>query len=171
MGREEALKRTEPRFHVYIVESPGPLDLYDDRTEGALLQKALTLAGVRSTLRLAVNEETFRKAMTSCVDLAGHVSGVFLHLSVHGNSQGIQLTDGRILTWEVLKKILLPINSALGNSLILCMSTCEGVRRVHSGLLGHRRRQPLLCDHWNHGQPSWVRRRSNTLTADSTTIF
>lgn len=34
----------------------------------------------------------------------------FLHISAHGNENGIQLTDGTFIKWGELKNILTPIN-------------------------------------------------------------
>ncbi|OGC47110.1 MAG: hypothetical protein A3A94_03645 [Candidatus Portnoybacteria bacterium RIFCSPLOWO2_01_FULL_43_11] len=49
-----------------------------------------------------------------------------LHISSHGSEDGLGLTNGELMTWDWMKKELAKINSSLGDSLILCMSSCNG---------------------------------------------
>lgn len=44
---------------VYMIESPEPEDLVEDRCEGGILGKALSIAGIRHTYSLAVSGSMF----------------------------------------------------------------------------------------------------------------
>jgi hypothetical protein len=50
-----------------------------------------------------------------------------LHFSMHGSSEGIQLTDRRILDWRDLSWKLRLLNRAFARKLVVCMSSCYGL--------------------------------------------
>lgn len=76
-----------------------------------------------------MNQETFYKAIdierNETPDIARSDIPI-IHISAHGNQDGIQLTDGAFLAWAELRKTLARINDELRSLLILCMSSCEG---------------------------------------------
>ena len=49
-----------------------------------------------------------------------------IHLSMHGNQDGIALTSGENISWGELREILMPINASMQNGLLVCLSTCYG---------------------------------------------
>lgn len=115
-------------FYVHIVESPSPDDMLDGRNEGRLISEAFRIARIPSSYSLAVAKNKFVEALTP-----GILKGVdffklypILHISAHGNKNGILLTDGTFLQWEELREILKPINTFLNNGLTICLSTCSG---------------------------------------------
>jgi hypothetical protein len=54
-----------------------------------------------------------------------HLSGnlAAMHLSLHGDGEGIVFSSGERLTWAELKELLVPINRATSGNLLLCMSS------------------------------------------------
>lgn len=57
-----------------------------------------------------------------------------LHISAHGDAEGIQLSDGYVMSWAELKEHLRPINHAIDGWLIVCMSSCEGYYGVRMAM-------------------------------------
>lgn len=118
-------------FHVYIVESPNSPDLYHKRFEGETLTKTLSLSQISSSHRLAVKKEAFVAALT--VGLKEHFEDIstknlspLIHISSHGNEEGLELTSGEKITWDELKDLLKPLNKFLKGGLLVCMSSCNG---------------------------------------------
>ena len=114
---------------VYIVESPSPEDLLHSRTEGRVLSEALDLAGIKRFYNLAANEEMFKKAIWDRLverwKTVPHLSPI-IHISMHGNEDGIQFTDGRFMEWARLRGALKHLTEALEGGLLICMSSCFG---------------------------------------------
>ncbi len=121
---------TTRKFHVYIIESPSPVDLYHKRFEGEALRATLELSQIPASHCLAVSYSAFTAAFH--VGLVEHFGAVknppIIHISAHGDDEGIQLTSGEVVTWETLRKFLQPVNQILKDQggFILCMSTCKG---------------------------------------------
>jgi hypothetical protein len=116
------------KFHVYIIESPSAVDLYHKRFEGESLQKTLQLSGIDSSNRLAVNLESFKAAFYVGFKEYFETNSTppFIHISAHGNSEGIELTSKERVGWEDLKLLLLPVNKVLKGGLLVSMSSCHG---------------------------------------------
>jgi hypothetical protein len=116
------------KFHVYIIESPSAEDLYHKRFEGESLAKTLSLSGISSSHKLAVNIDSFKASFYVGLVEYFKSSGIppIVHISAHGNGQGIQLTSKEIVSWDLLRELLLPINKVLRGGLILCLSSCQG---------------------------------------------
>jgi hypothetical protein len=114
-------------FFVHIIESPSAKDLLDNRREGLLLQEGLKMAGVAHSYCLAVDRNTFHEALYPkfLVSLKGKYIKCILHISAHGNHDGIALTNG-FLSWHDLDNLLSPINKILENYMVVCMSSCVG---------------------------------------------
>lgn len=137
---------------VYILESPSPEDLYNSRCEGRALYEALRLAETDVTYHLAASVEMFKEGLRFVVDDFFAKSGKwstmpFIHISAHGDSNGIQLTDGDYFLWEDFREELKNINEKIGyvpglgkgdskfvSRLVLCFSTCEGfdAHKIHA---------------------------------------
>ncbi|MDD3999048.1 MAG: hypothetical protein PHR98_03035 [Candidatus Shapirobacteria bacterium] len=115
-------------FHVYIVESPSDPDLYLKRFEGEALQKTLELSEISSSHKLVVSKNALEAAFG--VGLVEHFKSSqispIIHISAHGFKGGIQLTNKEIVSWNDLRKFLIPVNKVLGGGLLLSMSTCNG---------------------------------------------
>jgi hypothetical protein len=145
-------------FFVHLVESPSAVDLYVGRGEGELLRRAIELNQIPCTVRLAVNAEAFRHAVHHGVLEAmqnNPESLPILHISAHGFSEGIQLTSGEILTWRELRELLVPVNQALGNCLLVCMSTCEGYAGSRMAMYPESEDHPYFAIIGNGLKPTW----------------
>jgi len=115
------------KFFVHIIESPSAKDLLNHHLEGYFLTEGLRITEIASYYNLAVNKSTFLESVGKRFSEAIKKYGFpFLHISAHGDKNGIELTDKTFLSWVVLKKILLPINNVLGNTLLLNISSCSG---------------------------------------------
>ena len=116
------------KFFVHVVESPGDFDLLDGRTEGRVLLEALKLSQVPASYNLVTTRATLDEALGARLDQAVSYFRRFpvIHLSLHGNGNGIGLTDGHYVEWDSLRDLLLPINLRLGGALLVCLSSCFG---------------------------------------------
>ncbi|MBU3593491.1 hypothetical protein ICN42_05180 [Polynucleobacter sp. 71A-WALBACH] len=117
------------KFFVFVIESPSAPDLYHRRSEGDVISQAVSLNGIHCVVKTAISLEAFNACLKVGISEEMQKFPGFmplLHISAHGNSEGIQLSDGYMMTWVKLKEYLKPINQALGGSLIVCMSSCEG---------------------------------------------
>jgi hypothetical protein len=115
-------------FFVYIIESPSAEDLLDGRTEGRVLNEALALAGIPHVYSLVTNEEMLLKAFSDrLVEALRTLNRIpIIHFSLHGNNEGVALTDKKFLTWDYLRNFLLPLEQTFPGDLLLCMSSCFG---------------------------------------------
>ena len=86
----------------------------------------LRLAGIPSSYALVTDERTLDAALGSRFDQAikKHASTmIFFHWSGHGNTDGVELSDGTFLDWPEFSDLL--VNANRGD-LGVCMSTCYG---------------------------------------------
>ena len=149
------------RFLVYIVESPSPEDLYSGRTEGDVLARTLGLAEIPREYRLALTKDLFRVALGSDVQdaLVRHGQGhpipphLILHVSAHGNQQGIMLTSGEFIDWREFGDIVGPVHELVRDTLVVCMSSCEGFAALLSALADGP--PPFLVVVGPVGKPTW----------------
>lgn len=113
---------------VYVIESPSPNDLLDGRTEGRSLCESLRLSNIPHWYSLASNRETFLIALGQRLADAWNNYGrlPILHFSVHGNNNGIGLTNGDFITWSEFEAYLAPLNNWVNGGLLICMSACFG---------------------------------------------
>ena len=118
------------QVYIHIIESPSAGDLLNGRTEGRTLGSFLELAGIGCTYCLATDLATFQESLSARIvdGLRRHAKLPMLHVSSHGDKNGIALTNGHFVAWRDLSGMLRPINAALSNNLILCLSTCYGLR-------------------------------------------
>lgn len=117
------------RFFVYVIESPSAPDFYHGRSEGELLTQVLRLNMIPCDKRTAISKESLRACLILGLADAMKVHPTnlpILHLSMHGNEKGIQLSNGEVLTWDELRALLVPVNQSLENKLLLSMSACNG---------------------------------------------
>jgi hypothetical protein len=145
-----------PHVFVYIVESPSPDDLLESVSEGHLIKESLKLAGISAVLSLAVDFQSFLKALYPRLhETLVKLNGIpILHLSAHGNEKGIELTDKRFIDWDELRKLLIPLNRILGGALILCMSSCSGLHGLRM-VMSEEKEDPFIAIVCNTGTPNW----------------
>jgi len=126
------------KLFVYIIESPSEEDFYEGRKEGIALLEALSVFSpvIKTNYKLIPNKDFFVKAIKDFLEKAlakkeelakeGIAIVPILHISSHGNEDGLGLTNGELITWDWIKKELAKINSQLNDTLILCISSCNG---------------------------------------------
>jgi len=147
------------KFFVYIVESPSAPDLYHKRSEGDLLRQAINLDGIQCVARYAVTKEAFQAAII--IGLREEMEQFknivpILHISAHGNSDGIQLSNKEVISWSELRELLKPINKALQGCLIVCMSCCEGYAGTRMAMVPEDPDLPYFAIVGNSGSPLWA---------------
>jgi hypothetical protein len=84
---------------VYVIESPSDTDLLDGRMEGRSLCESLQLAGIPHAYSLVTSQRTLSEALsTRIAEAMKKFPGRYpiLHLSLHGNSNGVALTNGHL---------------------------------------------------------------------------
>lgn len=128
---------------IYIVESPSQADIKLGRQEGTGLSSVLTLANIQNECFQVANENDLIQAFKDIAqDVNKNKEGnvwIAIHLSLHGNKQGIGLTDGTVINWKHFSEIWMkyftnevgyftnPINSQRFCPVYLCLSVCEGM--------------------------------------------
>lgn len=155
------------KFFVLVVESPSPVDLYHRRSEGEIIRQAVNLNQIPCTVRTAVNLEAFEASLKiGLTEEMERYQGLIpiLHISAHGNREGIQLSDGTVIPWADLRQLLAPINNALNNSLLVCLSCCEGYSGIRMAMFIEDEGYPFYAIVANSGKPLW----SDTAVAYST---
>lgn len=139
MPRIPKTGRHAASFFVYVIESPSPGDLFEERSERGLLKEALRLSGVPAVMRMVIDRRSLERA------LKDDIREVFLrrnaklqekgkpfevpivHISAHGNESGIRLSDGSDVSWTDLGDLLRPFSKLIKGKLILSLSSCQGL--------------------------------------------
>lgn len=111
---------------VYIIESPKPEDLLDGRFEGKVLGEALCLAEIPYSYSLSISKGMFVYCMGRWLfdEILRLRSLPILHLSMHGDQNGIALTDGDYIEWSELAELIGPLAKILEGKLIISLSAC-----------------------------------------------
>jgi len=125
------------KFFVFVIESPSAEDLYHRRSEGEIVRQAVELNGIDCIVKTAISLPAFMACLKIGLSEAMDRRPGFIplvHISAHGDLDGIQLSDGCVIPWAELKEHLRPVNQALGGSLVVCMSSCEGYAGVRMAM-------------------------------------
>lgn len=146
------------KFFVFVIESPSAVDLYHRRSEGDIIRQAVELNGIKCIVKTAINLQSFEACLK--IGLSEAMSQMpgflpLLHISAHGNAQGIQLSDGTVIEWAQLKDHLHPVNQALGGSLVVCMSSCEGYAGTRMAMHIHEPSPPYFALVGCSAKPTW----------------
>jgi hypothetical protein len=98
--------------------------------------EALKLADIPHSYSLAATENTLSLALGSRLISESQRLGrrPILHLSMHGNSSGVALTNGFFLRWSDLYHRLEPLLLEMDNSLLIGMSSCEGLGAIRMAM-------------------------------------
>jgi hypothetical protein len=144
---------------VYIIESPSDDDLYHHRYEGDLLRQAVELSNMKCIVSMAASKDTFEKAINEGLMDAvrsNYPTDPILHISAHGSSEGIRLTNHDVVTWKELRNLLLPISRARNWGLLLCMSACEGIHAIKMAFAEKAEtHEAAYAVVGNSGKPTW----------------
>ncbi|HEX7870704.1 MAG TPA: hypothetical protein VF455_11395 [Chryseobacterium sp.] len=128
---------------IYIIESPSNDNLDIAQLEGDALYRALELANCDVTYKLVTSLEEFSEAFEFIIkdfyEKKGKFNAMpFIHISAHGDENGIELTNGDEVDWIDFKDELENINEKIGyilmpkgysqtiSRIVLCFSTCKG---------------------------------------------
>jgi hypothetical protein len=144
-------------FLVYIVESPSSIDLYNKQSEMDILSKNLTLSNIPSISRITISLKEFTTALT--IDLLNYIEQYptlppIIHISAHGNEDGIQLTSGELITWNSLREIITPISKVL-DGLFICLSSCEGYGSSKMAMIENKEDVPFTLIVCNFDNITW----------------
>lgn len=103
---------------VYIIESPSTIDIIDKNMEGDALGKTLDLAKIENISFEVSDVETLRIAYRRIADDVNinksNWGGIHLHFSMHGNNDGVELTNRTFLDWHTFYHLLKEFNDAIG---------------------------------------------------------
>ena len=146
------------KFFVYVIESPSAPDLYHKRSEGEMIEKALSLHNIPCVTRLAISQEAFEAAIKiglpeEMKNFPGNTP--VLHISAHGEEYGLQLSNGEKVEWANLRDLLLPVNKALNGTLLLCMSSCKGFSACRMAMRVNGDEHPFFAVIGNSETPAW----------------
>lgn len=149
--------RSKLNGFVHIIESPSGIDLLDGRTEGRVLSEALRVAGIPHCYNLASDKQMLLEALGNRLASAwkSHNRLPMLHLSMHGNNDGVQLTSGEFLTWHELRNALLPAIRAMQGGLLVCMSSCFGLSGCRMAMYSDEE-PPFWALVGNSGSATWA---------------
>lgn len=113
---------------VHIIESPSDADILNGRMEGKALSKAFDLANIPYVYNLVTTKATLRQALTTKLNEAIQLNQKLpiLHISMHGNGDGVALTNNEFLSWDDLRIELTPLLNNMQGALLICMSSCFG---------------------------------------------
>lgn len=104
---------------VYIVESLAPDDFYERRLDGHAANEVLKILDVETEYRIAFTKTLLTRAIAEAAKSKSQV----LHFSSHGNSTGVYLTNGKMLSWKAFVELIKPV---AGPNKALVMATCGG---------------------------------------------
>ncbi len=160
------MSEQDRNFFVYVIESPSAPDLYHRRSEGDVLAQTLRLSGITCVSRCAISKAAFQAAIM--IGLKEEMAQLsqwvpIVHISCHGNSNGIQLSSGECIAWHELANLLVPINNAFSNNLVVAMSCCNGYSGVQMAMIDDDTPLPYLALIGTSESPTW----SDTVVAFS----
>lgn len=131
------------KLRVAVIESPNAVDLFDGRSESEALVSSCKLIGHQALLTFVRSRREFQEVCRylGAADSrhASRNSGgpLFLHLSCHGNDDGIEFGSD-FLSWADLVRDLEPVlsNDLYRGSFALSLSSCgSGSHSVDEHLL------------------------------------
>ena len=155
------------KFFVFVVESPSAVDLYLRRSEAEIIKQAVNLNQIHCSVVTAINTSAFEASLKiGLTEAMQAFPGLIpiLHISAHGDQEGIQLSSNEILTWAQLRQLLHPLNSALNNNLLVCLSCCKGYSGTRMAMFLEDEGYPFYAIVANSSKPLW----SDTAVAYST---
>ncbi len=106
-------------MNVFIVESSYPRDFYHESLDGLSVKSLLNTIWVDCELRMVLNGAYFRRAIREAAEKEYTV----LHLSCHGDENGIAFTDNSQPTWDEFAQMFQVLPSVPP---VLVMSSCCG---------------------------------------------
>lgn len=124
----------DTRLRLFIIEAPDPMDLLQNRSEAAALEKICHLIGHEVTSIIIKSEEEFETACRyiASIDKNHDQYGrervpLCVHISSHGNEDGLGLGCD-FVTWKNLFYLLKPLCTDMYNydgRVIIIISACQ----------------------------------------------
>ena len=129
---------------IYIIESQSPNDILRNRTEGKALSASLDLAEIPNKYFQVIDDKCFNKCIEFICEDINSLKGKglvapYIHISAHGNVNGIGLTSGEFIDWATFAVKVDWINELIGklpkipkknpieiSPMNYCFSTCMG---------------------------------------------
>lgn len=114
---------------VFILESPNPLDLIENRGERAALEQVCKLMGYDASTFLLRDVHELEQTFNYISSIKGDKKDktpLFLHISVHGNNSGIAIGRDNV-SWSKLASVTEEMYSELSyyhGPVILILSAC-----------------------------------------------
>lgn len=123
---------------VHIIESPSPDDILAEQYEGQILRGALRYGQVPVELHTAVDPLHFARALAAVITSyqLDQDSFPIVHLSMHGNADGVAFTNDESIDWTELGDGLSFVNEALHDKLLVIMSACQGYNAIRMARRG-----------------------------------
>ena len=114
---------------VYILESPSPDDFLTNTQEGDIISNSLSLTDIPNLHFKIINRDCLKKIISEISDyIDQEPHSPIIHISSHGNKEGIALTgEDELVTWPELRDLLRPLSRTAHTKILLCFSTCFGV--------------------------------------------
>jgi hypothetical protein len=141
---------------VFIIESPGSEDLLTGRMEGRLLAESLRLDGISQQYYLVTDIGTFRGVVKYIERVMTKQGKTFpiVHISAHGDHDGIAFTNGKTMKWTILADIMVNLNRRCNGKLVLCLSCCDG-NYINTALVKTIDQMPFRTAVSAFGSPTW----------------
>ncbi len=127
-------------MRIAIIESPNPIDVFAGRNEARALDATCKLIGhqtasfaVRSQAELQTICQYLSSADSAHASTRTQKSPLFIHISSHGNDDGLAF-GADFIKWDQLALDLLPIlkNEDYVGRTVLCLSACgSGEQKIH----------------------------------------
>lgn len=119
------------KIRIAIIESPNPIDLFDNRSEAKALEASCNLIGHQAISFFAKSRSDFQSiinylASSDSIHASQNPSlPLFLHISSHGNG-GCVAFGADVINWDDLTTDLTPLlgNSEYKGKLSLSISAC-----------------------------------------------
>ena len=146
------------KFFVFVIESPSAVDLYHRRSEGDIVRQAVELNGIQCVVKTAISRQAFEACLKVGLSEAMREMPGFmplLHVSAHGDAEGLQLSDEYRMSWGELKEHLRPVNQALNGSLVVCLSSCKGYSGIRMAMYPQEADLPYFALVGCGAEPTW----------------
>src|SRR6185436_6264506 len=125
---------------IFIIESPSKDDIVSGKREGVALSEMLTLARIQNSCFTVEDKDTLTKILGQIADefrsRKMEWAAIYLHFSLHGNKEGVGLTNNEFIDWKEFHKTIKHFNEAIGYLQVskfpkfapinLHFSACEG---------------------------------------------
>lgn len=155
-GLENCELDTEVFYKVYILESPGDIDLLEKRTEGKALSNVLEISEIPYEYYLVTTKNVFEQVFEMIKEDILELQDEYLfawpiiHISCHGNKDGIGLTDNDFISWSDLNNLLSVVNVCFDEGepispILLSMSSCYGLHAIKTDWEKREEHSPFAC--------------------------